>query len=509
LTVTSPLRPSDQDELQALIEEARRRARQRRCRNAGAFLFVALAVVVAYVLFAGDPGRVAAPPPAPRLAASPQIFQPGQFWYTRAISMVPDSEWAGGSVVRRDGYHSLGPRVEFDVRVVEESWVGVDGTMRHRVVATPQFASAADRAKWATYGRPVALITTGYDMDLISDRTGMFPTQLWYPWAWSETVGTPGDGPARVDVGDSLFSYRQLLSLPGRAVALRARLIRAERALAWRETHKGRDFLAGANPQADERAYTAESAAVYNTLDAIAGLLASPLPASLRLALVRTATTLTGASVNARARDSLDRPGVAVSAPEPGSENSQFTRRLVFDPTSGTLLEGGGLYEGPVLAQGVVDSVYALPRRVSPVRAVGALPAPQTLAISPATGNPTRVFKVTLFSSISSRRQRPPKLDWSVAGTPPLRCFTPGPLPPLRPSTTIRRAGRLGYVYRLGPPPAHGNAWCRGRYELQVAPTYSRRFQPPRSRWFYPLHNSIRYQRISPGIGSSIVFQVR
>jgi len=70
-------------------------------------------------------------------------------------------------------------------------------------------------------------------------------------------------------------------------------------------------------------------------------------------------------------------------------------------------------------------------------------------------------------------------------------------------------AGRLGYVYRLRPPPVHGNAWCRGRYELEVAPTYSRHLRPARTRWFYPLHNSIRYQRLSPGIGSSIFFQVR
>lgn len=135
---------------------------------------------------------------------------------------------------------------------------------------------------------------------------------------------------------------------------------------------------------------------------------------------------------------------MAISAYEPGSEGSRFTRRLVLDLATGALLEGGGLYWGAVVAQGVVDSVNALPKGVSPVRAVGALPAPQTLAISPAFGNPMTVFKVTLSSPAGRPRRPPPTLDWSVAGTPRLRCFTPGPLPPLRPSTTIRRAGATG-----------------------------------------------------------------
>lgn len=501
MTVTSPPLPPEQDELQALIEEARRRTRQRRRRYAIALVLVALSGVVLYLLVAGGRNRVAAPARGPHLAASPQLFRPGQFWYTRAITSLQDSEWAGGLVVRSDGYHSIGPRVQFDVRVVEESWVGVDGTMRYRVVGIQRFASAADRAKWATYGRPLAAITARYDMDVNTDATGMFPPQLWYPWPWSEEVGTPADGPARVDVGDSLFSYRQLLALPARAGELRARLIDAERALAWRETHNRRVFFPSRS--------VAEPAAAYNTLDAIAGLLASPLPATLRHALVRAAVTLPATSVDRRAHDSLGRPGVAVSAPEPGSEGSRFTRRLVLDPTTGALLEGGGLYEGAVVAQGVVDSIYALPKGVSPLRAIGALPAPQTLAIAPAVANQTTVFKVTLSSPAWRRRRQPPALDWSIAGMPPLRCFTPGPLPPLRPSATIRRTGTLDYVYRLRPPSAHGDTWCRGRYELEVAPTDTRPLQPTRSQWFYPLHNSIRYQRFSSAIGSRIFFRVR
>ena len=499
MSVQAPPGRPDHDDLQALIEEARQRARQRRRRYAVALVLVVLVGVVLYVLVAGDMGGVATPAADSHLAVPPQFVRPGQFWYTRTIQSVQDSERARGLVVRHGVYHALGASVRFDVRVVEESWVGVDGTMRYRVVAIPRFASAADGAKWARFGRPLSVVTANYDMDVITNGRGVFPSQLWYPWPWSQGVGTPADGPARVDVGDSLFSYRQLLALPTRAAALRGRLIAAERALAWRETHMGRILFQGPRVQ--------EPAAVYKTLNAIAGLLASPLPATLRHALVRAAAMLRGTSVDRHARDSLGRPGVAVSASEPGSEGSQFTRRLVLDPATGALLQGGGLYSGAVVAQGVVDSVYALPKGLSSVEAVDTPPAPQTLSISPAAGNARTVFKVTLLAP--ARRRRPPSLDWSVAGTPPLRCLARGALSPLRPSATIRRAGGFGYVYLLRPPPAHGNAWCPGRYELEVAATYIRPLQPARSQWFYPLHNSIRYQRFSSPIGSRIFFRVR
>jgi len=68
-------------------------------------------------------------------------------------------EWlpAGGITVDRRGYtHRHGPDVLFDLRVSEETWVGVDGTMRDRkVIESVRFASAAGRAKWAAYGGPV------------------------------------------------------------------------------------------------------------------------------------------------------------------------------------------------------------------------------------------------------------------------------------------------------------------------------------------------------------------
>lgn len=486
---------TDRSECHALIEEPRRRRR----RYAVAAGLLALLGVVVSVLVAEGTGRVATPAAGSQLAVPPQFVAPGQFWYTRTVQSVRDSERAGGLVVRDGVDHAIGASVGFDVRVVEESWVGVDGTMRYRVVAIPRFASAGDRAKWARYGRPLSVLTANYDMDVITNGRGVFPSQLWYPWPWSRGVGTPADGPARVDVGDSLFSYRQLLALPTRATALRARLLAAERALAWRESHVGGTLSQAPGGQGP--------AAVYDTLDAIAGLLAAPLPAALRHALARAAVTLPATSVVRSARDGLGRRGVSVSTVEPGSEGSQFTRRLVLDPATGTLLEGGGLDGGAVVAQGVVDSVYALPTGLSSVGAVGAPPAPPALSITPAVGNSRTVFTVTLLARAGHPSS--PALDWSVAGTAPLRCFARGALPPLRPSAMIRRAGGLAYAYRLTPPRVRGDAWCPGRYELEAAPTETRPLSPARGQWFYPLHNAIRYQRFAAAIGSRIFFRIR
>jgi hypothetical protein len=80
-------------------------------------------------------------------------------------------------------------------------------------------------------------------------------------------------GPDGKDVGDSLFSYRQLVSLPTRPQALRARLQQAEKQLAWREARRAR---------ADA---TATQSGAFAELSQIASLLTSPLPGAERLAL--------------------------------------------------------------------------------------------------------------------------------------------------------------------------------------------------------------------------------
>ena len=412
---------------------------------------------VAYALLArgnghlAQPARAGAPP-----AVGPQAFRPGQFWYTRTITSQHQWMPAGGMTIDRRGYvHWRGPHVLFDLRVSEETWVGVDGTIRDRmIVAGVRFAYPADRARWAAHGRPVPnfnhLWLGWMSHDSIAVGGDRFPARPWYPF------GGEWLGPSGWDVGDSLFSYRQLLSLPTQPAALRARVRQAERRLARREARTGAHGVAGPGGGA------------FGALGDIAGLLASPLPAADRRALLDALATMPGATVDRHARDSLGRPGVAVSA----SSGPAFGR-MIFDPATGALLENAP--HVAVVAQGVVDSASTLPRGISPIRPAGAPSQPQTPAISPAVGNPTTAFRLKIPARGQARRA--PALDWLLIGTPPARCFAGflPRLPPLVASAGIRVAGKLTYVYRLGPADLHRDTWCAGRYELGVVPAYSPR----------------------------------
>lgn len=480
MTLEAPPRSPDQEDLQALIEEARQRARWRRRRYAIALLLAVMSAAALYVLLARSGGGATRTTGNAHAAGlGPQAFRRGQFWYTRTISLQHQWVPAGGTIEWRPGYfRPRGPEVLFDLRTSQETWVGIDGTIRERaVVAGVRFASGADRARWAAYGRPVPSFN-----------------HVWLGWKSHDAITVGGDrfppapryqggewlGPSGWDVGDSLFNYRQLLLLPTQPTALRIRLNRAEAALARRDNRAGRD-LAGAPTGA------------YSELSDIASLLAAPVSASERLALFRAAVTLPGASVNRHARDALGRPGVAVSA-----SAGLASGRLIFDPRTGALLE-----EAPhasTVARGVVASPYALPRGVSPIRAPGAPAAAQTPGRSPAVGDPTTVFKVTLAAAAGPRPRRPPALDWVLLGSPRARCFAgfASGLAPLVASASMRSAGRLTWVYRLGPSGVHRQTWCAGRYELTVVPNYSRRPQassPSPNLW--------------PGLGSSVYFQVR
>ncbi|MBV9798635.1 MAG: hypothetical protein JO039_11375 [Solirubrobacterales bacterium] len=473
--VEAPHRPSEQEELQALIEEARRRARRRRRRYAITLVVAVLAAGALYLVLASGDGGAGVPTRGPQAAGvGPQAFGPGRFWYTRTIST--ERQWlpAGGMTIDRRGYtHRHGPNVQFKLRISDETWVGVDGTIRERmIVAGARFASAADHARWVAYGRrlpnfnDVWLGWIGHDQ--ITVGGDKFPPLPWYQVGeWT--------GPSGKDIGDGLFRYRQLLSLPTRPAAMRARLRQAEAALARREAR-----TAGANATDIQKGAFAD-------LSEITGLLTSPLPAAERLALFRAAVTIPGASVNARARDSLGRQGVAISA----SGGVSF-QQLIIEPASGALLEDAP--KVAVVAQGVVGSPYALPKGVSPVRAPGAPPQPQTPAITPRIGNPTTVFTLRLSADARGQSRQPPRLEGLLIGTPGPQCFaTSAPAPiPLVASASVRRASRFTDVYRLSPISVHRRTWCPGRYELTVLPNSADRLPSP-----------------SPGAGSSIYFEVR
>jgi hypothetical protein len=474
MTVEAPPRTPEQQELEALIEEARRRTRRRRRRYALMLAGAVLAASALYLVLTRDGGGNAAPIQASQRAGiGPRAFRSGQFWYTRTISTVHQWMPAGGITIDRHGNtYRHGPNVLFDLRVSDETWVGVDGTIRDRmIVAGVRFASVADRARWAAYRRRLPNFNDVWlgwmSHDRITVGGDKFPPQASYQIGeWT--------GPSGKDVGDGLLSYRQLLALPTRPAALRASLQQVEAALAQREA-----LIAGT-------AATGIQSGAFAELSEIASLLTSPLPAAERLALFRAAVTIPGATANTRARDPLGRRGIAVSA----SAGLSF-QRLIFDPRNGALLEAAP--KVVVIAQGVVDSAYALPNGVGPLRPPGAPPRPQMPAITPSIGNQATVFTLKLSAGADRQSRQPPRLDGLLIGTPGPECFptsSPQPLP-LVASTSVQVGGRLTDVYRLSPISVHRRAWCPGRYELTLVP------KPVGGSTYLP-----------SGVGSSIYFEV-
>ncbi len=448
------------------------------------------------------------------LAGGPQKFRPGQFWYTRTVSSMHQSFPAGGTIARRGRYQPLGPKVKFDLRVSEETWVGVDGTMRDRVVVVrARFASASGRASWlhthplvphspgfaTAYRRPLPdfndlwLGWSAHDGIVVGGHR--FPPGSWGT-SWGEWLG-----PSGWDVGDGLFSYRQLLSLPTRPAALRARLRRAEEALARREDRTRGAGCAACSQTGTTALYPVKAQTdPVGELSDLAALLSSPLPTSLRLALFHVAVTLPGARVNPRVRDSLGRRGVAVTA-----SKGLAAQRLIFDPGTGVLLQGPN---GTVVGQGIVDSPYALPKGVSPIHPASAPPQPRRVAISPVVGNPTTVFKLKLSSSSpapvvtvararldadrhsrskvlfllraapiapAGLRQHPPNgqadlrlLAQTHAGQWPH--VVPRPLRAQRDPRLLEKLARLASQRRRLPPKPHTGPWQLDLLPSQIAP---------------------------------------
>jgi hypothetical protein len=407
----------------------------------------------------------------------PPGFAPGRFWYTRTISTWRVSRPAGGEFQGKVFMHGRGPTVAFEVRVSTESWVGVDGTVRRRaLVVSQRFASPAGHAHWIAYRRPAPSFARDIDSDSLISGDAMFPAS-----------GPSGDPLGPQDVGDGAFSYRQLRSLPTGAGALRAGIERAFAALGRRQADSavnrcGFGARSGCGPGPRSSAWQRRDSLASTDMTEIAQMLSWPVPAHLRLALFHAATTLPAVSsditVDRHAHDPLGRPGIAVTASPPRypGHYEPDPMRLIFDPTTGALLAQPGFgRQGVVTAQGVVDSVYALPNGVSPIPAVSPPPAPPIVAISPAVGGPTTVFRVEVSAGATASRNAP-KPGTIISG-PVFRGCTagyskptpPSPFPTLSfPAITGSRAGKLFYVYRLKPPVGTGNRWCAGRYQLQL-----------------------------------------
>ncbi|MGH3261644.1 MAG: hypothetical protein ACRDNS_06590 [Trebonia sp.] len=479
MTTITPSRPPEPDELEALIEEARRRARRRRRGYAAALGLAVLIVALVYAFIARGVGGASGSHRDPSVSAVsvPQGFGPGQFWYTRTVSTERVRRPAGGEYHGKVFMRARGPMVAFDVRVSTETWVGVDGTVRQRgVVVSQRFASPAGRARWDAHHRPVPSFARDIDSDSLIGGDGMFPAS-----------GPSGVPLGQQDVGDGAFSYRQLLALPPEPRALRARIERAFAALGHRQAssavnrcESGGTRGCGSGPRVP--AWQRRDSRASTDMTEIAQMLSWPVPARLRLALFDAATTLPAVSsdiaVNWHAHDSLGRPGVQVTASPPRypGHYEPDPMWLIFDRTTGALLAQPGFgSQGVVTAQGVVDSAYGLPKGVSPLHSATAPAQPPIVSISPSVGGPTTVFRVVVSARPGASR-RAPRPGTMFAGPVFRGCVSgynkptpPSPFPTLSyPATITSRAGRLVYVYRLKPPVGTGNRWCTGRYQLQL-----------------------------------------
>jgi hypothetical protein len=498
MTIEAPPRSPIQDDLQALIEEARRRARRRR-RRTGAALAVAVLLATGAYLLATQTSGNGTPSPAAATRSSPTPLRVGigPFWYMRTIGTMRAQRCAKPLP---GVMNPCGSTVWFDVVMSTETWVGTDGTMRERSVeVSQQFASPTDRARWLASGKPIPVPVSVAQGDALDIGSGHFPSPQFEAIAprVPPTEGPPpGAGP--VDVGDGPFTYRQLLALPTDGVAVLAQIERAETALRHRY---GRMLLRWHSPGARliARADLAPAPNAGNSiqeLTLIANLDAAPLPTHVRLGLFHAASALPGATVTGRAGG-----GVTVSASHPHWKRVSYT----FDRRTGELLKGlpvnGGYPDVPgaastVLAQGSVDSITGLPKNVQPITGVGASPlwpsppSPTIESVHPAAGGPRTVF--TVLASVPSQRPgSTPTVSFGVTGSAGYGIyhagkqafnrrgvFLPGNqgsdpcLPPTSvrvwPTTTIHRAGQLVFVYRVGPQRFHLRAWCPGRYQLGI-----------------------------------------
>lgn len=419
----------------------------------------------------------------------------GPFWYMRTVGTMRAPRCAK----QLPGImHRCASTVWFDVVMSTETWVGTDGTMRERSVEVSQrFASAADRARWLASGKRVPVPVSVAQGDGLDIGSGHFPSAVLEATATDvPPVEGPPTGAGPVDVSDGLFTDRQLLALPASGQAALARIDQAWTALLHRY---GEMLLRWHSPGAKLVAHgylgtIPKAGRSIQELLLIAHLDAAPVAEHVRLALFHAAAALPGATITAR------QAGVTVSASSPHWQPVSFT----FDPRTGELLTGLPVDGGPpdvpgpassVFAQGTVNSITALPNGVRPITGVGAPPlwpspsAPAAESVSPAVGDRHSPFTVLLAATAGDHAHPGPKAWLSItgsagqgiyhAGKPAFDHsgrFLPGnqgvdpclPTTSVRiwPERTIRRAGRLVFVYRLVPQLFRLSAWCAGRYQV-------------------------------------------
>ena len=424
------------------------------------FALVALAALALAGCAAGQSstgaGAAATTSPTSTVSDAPVIV-PGQYWYTRTLwtvkvpNPIVPNRYAAGTTPKT-------VTVAFIERQVFETWIGTDGTERIRVnVLSDRPATPAAARRWRASGQP---LPTASSTDSVQTGGGSFP---------------PLDAGSAGDLGDGLYTFPELLSLPTSGPAMAASIAGALAAYNHRTAH-GLKLQVDTPPGSSSSRFHIYGKApngAWTQLNTIAQLEQLPIPAAARLALMQAATLITGAGVNDGAHDPLGRPGTSVTVGPPAN-----ILRLVFDPSSGELLSqasipAGGASHGfgsivqTVLAQGAVSSIDALPVGIAPV-GHGTAAAP-TIAIAPAVGDAHAAFTLTTSTAPPQPHLLGPTArDCRAYLFPPptmtLRAQKGGPA-----GASGGSGGTVGRRYQFTPASIGRSAWCPGIYELQTA----------------------------------------
>jgi hypothetical protein len=323
-----------------------------------------------------------------------------------------------------------------------------------------RFADSAARRQWLASGDPLPSFGSS---DSVSEGDGWFPPQY------------SGAG----EIGDGLFSYQQLLSLPTSVPGLRARLDQAQAALAQREQHGLATKLQAGTGYASMQIIghgSVRLAKSMRDLTTIATLLSTPVPATVRAALYRVAASLPEVTYDGKTTDTLGRPGVAISV-----GTSAHGMRMIFNPATGELLQTSAVIESSlhglklgtitqtIAAQGIAPSLNSLPQGVRPTGHMR--PSPRTIAISPRAGTPTTTFRLTVHSTHASLPAAAASLMAQIDGptAPGCRAYLlPPPIARLTRRVAIHTPGHVAYRYDLPSTAIGRSAWCPGRYQLQI-----------------------------------------
>jgi hypothetical protein len=444
MSVVSPP-PPRHDEPEALIEEAWELTRRRRHRRFAAAIVLLVVMGVAVIVGVSQSGGQ-----TPRgggrgsSAAAPGAQFAGRVWYARSIANRLTPSPIVPRVMRVGQKAGPVPVVYFRTRTSYETWIGSDGAFRQRVVVLSEsFASAAGRRRWrAAHQSLPSGLAVGTGSDGVNLGNGEFPAGL---------------DSSQSDPGDSLFTASQLLGLPGSPRAVQRALLGAQRALIRRQEEAY--VQSGPHHAADVarlvRLNTSRDALAFAVLDSVSSLAISPISDQLRRRLVAAASSTPGVRTYTF--------GTRVNLTIPGMK---FGDSVVFDRRSGKLLGGMPQAPGPIVAQGIVGAIGALPHGLRPIRSRD-LPTPSMPKLTPTTGTAHATFTLQLPAGAVGATPTP-QVFADMAGPTGPDCHYQYSQPGIARIPTGTRHGGID-TFTVTPRVIGRDSWCSGRYGLQVA----------------------------------------